>query len=107
MSKAVLFQRIQFSMSTLFGSIWPIDWILSGATTLGQSGPGSDGNEGALRIPQNWNLTIRLFSYPGHPYGEGSYFSKKMKSVYSTAPANRTSVCVCVTASDVTFSLYS
>ena len=33
-------------------SIWPIDWTLSGATTLGQSGPGSNGNERVLHIPQ-------------------------------------------------------
>ena len=31
-------------------SIWPIDETLSMATTPGQSGPGSDGNEGALSI---------------------------------------------------------
>ena len=42
--KIVLFQITQFS------SIRPIDRILSGATTLGQSGPGSDGNEGVLCI---------------------------------------------------------
>ena len=50
MSKAVLFQTIQFSISTQFSSIWLIDWTLSGATTPGQSGPGSDGNEGVLQI---------------------------------------------------------
>ena len=33
-------------------SIWYIDRILSGATTPGQSGPGSDGNEGVLHIPK-------------------------------------------------------
>ena len=33
-------------------SIWPIDSTLSGATTLGQSGPGSDDNEAVLHIPQ-------------------------------------------------------
>ena len=33
-------------------SIWPIDRILSSATTLGQSGPWSDGIEGILHIPQ-------------------------------------------------------
>ena len=32
--------------------IWSIDRTLSGATTLGQSEPGSDGNEEVLRIPQ-------------------------------------------------------
>ena len=50
MSKIVLFQTIQLSISTQFSSMWPIDKTLSGATTLGQSGPGSDGNEGVLRI---------------------------------------------------------
>ena len=30
---------------------------LSGATTLGQSGPGSDGNKGVLRIPQSICIT--------------------------------------------------
>ena len=39
-------------MSTNFNPIWPIDRILSGATTPGQSGSGSDGNEGVLRILQ-------------------------------------------------------
>ena len=34
-----------------FGSIWLIDKALSGAPTLGQSGPGSDGNEEVLCIP--------------------------------------------------------
>ena len=29
---------------------------LSGATTPGQSGPGSDGNEGVLRIPQSSSI---------------------------------------------------
>ena len=34
-----------------FSSIGPVDRTLSGATTLGQSGPGSDGNEQVLHIP--------------------------------------------------------
>ena len=34
------------------GSIWPIDRALSGATTPGQSGSGSDDKEGVLCIPQ-------------------------------------------------------
>ena len=46
-------------------SIWPIDRTFSSVTTPGQSGPGSDGNEGVLYIPLKfqhcWNLTIRLF----------------------------------------------
>ena len=32
--------------------IWPIDMTQSGATTPGQSGPGCNGNEGVLCIPQ-------------------------------------------------------
>ena len=55
--KQNLFQTIQFSISTLFSSIWPIDRTLSGATTPSQSGPGSDGNEGVLRIPQSSSIT--------------------------------------------------
>ena len=37
-------------------SIQPIDRALSGATTPGQSGPGSDGNEGVLHIPQSSSI---------------------------------------------------
>ena len=48
----VLFQAIQFSISTQFSFIWPIDRTLSGATTPRQSGPGSYGNEVVLNIPQ-------------------------------------------------------
>ena len=49
--KTVLFQTIQFSISTQFSSIRPIDRTLSGATTSGESGPGSDGNKEVLCIP--------------------------------------------------------
>ena len=48
MSETVLFQTIHFTISTQFSSIWPIDRTQPGATTSGQSGPGSDGNEGAF-----------------------------------------------------------
>ena len=49
--KTILFQTIQFSISTRFSSIWSVDRTLSGVVTPDQSGPGSDGNEGVLRIP--------------------------------------------------------
>ena len=49
--KAVLFQTIQFSISTQISSIWPIDRTLSDASTPGKSRPGSDGSKGVLRIP--------------------------------------------------------
>ena len=71
--KTQLFQTIQFSISTQFSSIWPIDRTLSDATTPGQSGPWSDANEGVLRIPQSSRVTGTspsdcLVSYPGHPW---------------------------------------
>ena len=52
MSKTILFQIIQFSMCTQFSSNWHIDMALSGATTPGQSGPGSNGNEGVPPFPK-------------------------------------------------------
>ena len=53
-------------------SIRPINRTLSGATTQGQSGPESNGNEGVLRIPESSNINRALLSdcfvlYPGHP----------------------------------------
>ena len=50
-------QSIQFSVRRLFSSIWPIDRALSGATTPGQHGLGSDGNEGVLSIPEIYIIT--------------------------------------------------
>ena len=50
--KTVLFQNIQFGINTQFSSIWPIDKTLSGATNPGQSGSGSDFNEGVLAFPK-------------------------------------------------------
>ena len=53
----ILFKTILFSTRTQFSSIWPIHRTLSGATTLGQSGLGSDGNKGVLRILQSHSIT--------------------------------------------------
>ena len=56
-------------------SIWPIDRTLSGATTLGQSGPGSGSNEGVLHIPKSSRSGDSppdyFESYPGHALGGG------------------------------------
>ena len=76
MSKTILFQAIQFSINTQFSSIWPIDRTPSGATTLGQRGPGSEGNKGVLRIAQSSSITgisqsDCLVSYLGHSLGGG------------------------------------
>ena len=58
-------KTVQFSMNTQFkcknsklsklqlSYIWLIDRTLSAATTPGQSGPGSNGNEGVFHIPQS------------------------------------------------------
>ena len=85
-------------------SIGPIDRTLSGATTPGQSGPGSDSNEGVLCIPQSFCITGTspldcLVSYLGHSLGEGFYPSAEMQLIYSTAPANRVNS-NCVQAND-------
>ena len=89
----VLFQAVQFSICMQISSIWPIDGTLSGATTSGQSGPGSNGNEGVLCIPQSSSITGTspsdcLVSYPGHSLGGESYPSAEKQSVYSTAPVD-------------------
>ena len=75
-----------------FSSIWPIDRTLSGATTPGLSGPGSDGNEGVLHIPQASRIigtspSDCFVSYPGHSLVGGAYPSAEVQSVYSTALA--------------------
>ena len=66
--------------------------ILSGATTLGQSGPESNGNKGVLCIPQRSSITGTLpldclVSYLRHSLGK-SYPSAEMQLVYSAAPSN-------------------
>ena len=70
-----------------------MDRALSGATIPGQSGPGSDGNEGVLCILQSFSITGTsssdcLVSYPGLLSEWGSYPSAEVQSVYSTAPAD-------------------
>ena len=93
MSKTVLLQTIQFSISTQFSSIWHIEKNLSGATTSGPSRPGSNGKEGLLCIQQSSSTTGTtppdcLVSYLGHSFFfgvGGSYPSEEKQSMYSTA----------------------
>ena len=47
----------QFSISTQFSSILPIDWTLSGATTPDQSRPGNDENKWGNAQSQNPSIT--------------------------------------------------
>ena len=69
-------------------SVWP----LSGATTLSQSGPGSNGNERILHILQISKTgalpSDGLMSYPGHSLAGRSNPSAEMQLVYSTAPGD-------------------
>ena len=79
-------------LHTVF-SIWPIHRTLSGASTPGQSGPGSNSNEEVLHVSQiskaGASPSDNLVSYPGHSLaGGGSYPSTEMQSVCSTAPAD-------------------
>ena len=77
-----------------FSSICPIDRAQSGATIPGQSGPGSNGNEEVLHIPQSLiitgtSLSNCLMSYPGHSLERGvSYPSAEVQLMHSTAPAD-------------------
>ena len=73
-------------------SIWPIDKTLSDATTPGQSGPESDGNEVVVCITQSFRIIGAspsgcLVSCPGHTLRE-SYPSAEMQLVYSIIPAD-------------------
>ena len=52
--------------------IWPVDGILTGTTTPGQSGTGSNGNEDVLYIPASSRTGVYLLdgllSYPIHTF---------------------------------------
>ena len=95
--QTVLFQTIQFSTSHLFAlssisnsSIWPMDRTLSGTTTLGQNGPGSNDNEGVLHIPQisktDASPSDGLVSYPEYLLGK-SYPCCRDAAVLFHAPS--------------------
>ena len=94
MSKTVLFQTIQFSISSQFSSIWIIDKSLSGATTQSKSGPESNRNKEEHRTPQNSSITGTslsdcLESFLGHSLVVGGVFpSAEIQLVYSAAPAD-------------------
>ena len=57
-------------------SIWPIDTTLSGVSTPGQSGLGSNGNEELLHIPQisdsGTSPSDCFLSYLGHNFCQGA-----------------------------------
>ena len=58
---------------------------------MGQSGPGSNGNEGVTpHSPklQDWSLNIRWFSVKPRTFVGRFYPSAEMQLTYSTAPVN-------------------
>ena len=80
-------------------SIWLIDRTLLDAYTPGQSGPGSNVNEGVLHIPQSSRTGTSpsdcLVLYPGHSLRRGFYPSAEMESIYSRKQADwAESLCV-------------
>ena len=76
----------------LNSSIWPIGKTLSGATTPGQSEPGSNSNEGVLHITKGSKTGASpsdyQMSYQDTHWVGVSYHSAEVQSVYSTAPAD-------------------
>ena len=60
-----------------------IDWTLTGTTTLGQSGPRSNGNKGVLHRSEA-SPSNGLVSYLEYSLG-GFHLSVEMQLVYSTA----------------------
>ena len=84
----------QFSTSTQFSFIRPVDKTLSGAKTPDLNGPKSDGSKGIFCIPESYSITgaslsDRLASYLGRLLGE-SFPTAETQSVYSTATADWT-----------------
>ena len=92
-SKTIPFQTIGFSIQKQFHfkqfSLVLFDPKI-GPNQVGQSGPASNGNEGAPRIPQNSSITRTspsdcLVSYPGHLL-EGSFTPQQRCSWYILQP---------------------
>ena len=79
-------------MNKQISSIKHIDRALSVATTPGQRGPGSNGNEGMLQILQTSSITGTFSSYclvsSQDTRWWGSYSSAEVQSVHSAAPTD-------------------
>ena len=88
LAQVICLHTVQMSNS----SIRLIDRTLSNTSTLGQSGPGSDGKEGKLCIPIISCITaaypFRLFNIISSNSLGGSYPFTEMQSVYSTSPGD-------------------
>ena len=81
-----------FRIRTLFSSIWPIDTTQSGATILGQNGPGSIGNRVVLRIPPSASITETspsdfLVSYQDTRCGSFTHLQRCSRCILQPHPA--------------------
>ena len=101
--QTVLFQAIQFSISHLFTLSFNVKQFyltLSGVTTLGQSEPGSDDNEGALHIAKISKAGALppddLMLYPGHLLVGVLSLCRDVVSVfYFSSQLDQSSVFIC------------
>ena len=89
--QTVLFQTIQFSISTQFCSIWPIDRTLLSSTTLGRVDLGSMAKKGYSAFPKAPALldilTFKLFNVISRILVRGSCPTTVVQLEYSTIPS--------------------
>ena len=90
-----------------FNSIQPLDRALSGATIPGQSGPGSNSNEGMLCIPLSPRITGTspsecFVSYPGHSLWGFTPLQMCSRYILQSWPTGQASFC----HFSIVFSLY-
>ena len=63
-----------YEKQIIFRSIWPIHGTLIASTTLGQSGPGSNGNEiGKCTVPINPILIIGIYACFWNKFRESNW----------------------------------
>ena len=89
MTKTVLFQTIQFSISTQFSSVWAIIGpyqLLPHWAKVDLGGMAMKSYSAFFKAPAL--PSDCLVSYPGHSLEWGLYSTAEKQSVSSTAPAN-------------------
>ena len=78
-----------------------MNWTLSGATSPGQSGPGSNSNEGVLRIPQSSSITGTspsdcLGSYRGHLLWDLTSLQRSSRYILQHQPTGQIDLCIAI-----------
>ena len=89
--KTVLFQTIQFIISTQFSSIWLINKTISGSYSPGQKEPGTSCYKGVPRIPPNSSNTGAsasdyLVSCLGHSWGNLTPLQRRSRCILQSQP---------------------